>query len=344
MGMNILKRKAPGALMRPSFAATFWIAARGFASALLLGSAVLPVGGFAQDVLPVPALTARVIDQTGTLNAAMRQALESRLATLEQTKGAQIVVLMVPTTTPEDIFGYAQRVANTWKIGRKDVGDGVLLLVAKNDRRVRISVAKTLEGAIPDLAASRIIEEAITPRFRQGDFSGGVSAGVDRLIGLVNGEPLPPPKQAQRDTRAPSPGGFQWFDVAVFLFFAVPIGGAVLRRILGRKLGSVATGGAVGVLAWLFTASLVIGVLAALAGAVFALVSGFSSTGPTRGGRGGGGLGGGLGGLGGLGGGLGGGFGRGGGGFGGGGFGGGGGGFSSGGGGDFGGGGASGSW
>ncbi len=309
----------------------------------LLCGAALATSAFAQDLQPVPALTARVIDQTGTLDAAASQALQAKLAAFEQTKGAQIVVLMVPTTAPEDIFGYAQRVANTWKIGRREVGDGVLLLVAKDDRRVRISVAKTLEGAIPDLAASRIIEEAITPRFKQGDFAGGVDAGVDRLIGLVNGEPLPPPRQTQRDARAASPGGFQWFDIAVFLFFAVPIGGAVLRRLFGRKLGSVATGGAVGVLAWLFTSSLVIGVLAAMAGGVFALASGFSSAGPRGGGRSA--RGGGLGGLGGLGGGLGsGGFGRGGGGFGGGGFGGGGGGFSSGGGGDFGGGGASGSW
>lgn len=310
-------------------------------AALLLGGTLLS-GAFAQDVLPVPALTARVLDQTGTLDPAARQALEAKLAAFEQSKGSQIVVLMVPTTAPEDIFSYTNRVANAWKIGRKGVGDGVVMVVAKNDRRVNIAIAKTLEGAIPDLAASRIIEEAITPRFKQGDFAGGIEAGVDRIIGLVNGEPLPEP--TRRDARAANAGGFQWFDIAVFLFFAVPIGGAVLRRIFGRKVGSILTGGAVGALAWLFTASLAIGVLAAMAGGVFALASGFASAGPRGGGRGGpfGGAGG-LGGLGGLGGGLGsGGFGRGGGGFGGGG--GGGGGFGSGGGGDFGGGGASGSW
>ena len=312
------------ALVQRSWTATIFVV---FWAALLWLAAG---AAFAQDVLPVPALSGRVIDQTGTLDAAAKQALEAKLAALEQSKGSQIVVLMVPTTAPEDIFGYTNRIANVWKIGRKEVGDGVLLVVAKNDRRVRIAVAKTLEGAIPDLAASRIIEQYITPRFKQGDFAGGVSAGVDRVIGLINGEPLPAPKAGGGRDAGPF-GGFQWTDIAVFLFFAVPIAGAIFRGIFGRKFGSIVTGGAVGVLAWLFTASLVIGVLAALAAAVFALASGFASAIPTRSGRGG--WGGGMGG-GGFGGGGGGGFGGGGGG----------GGFSSGGGGNFGGGGASGSW
>ncbi len=340
------KQKVPEAQVQQAPSATIFVVMHRLPAALLLWGALL-AGAFAQDVQPVPALTERLIDQTGTLDAAARQRLTAKLAAFEQAKGTQIVVLMVPTTAPEDIFSYTNRVANSWKIGRKTVGDGVVMVVAKNDRRVRIAVAKTLEGAVPDLATSIIIEQAITPRFKQGDFAGGIEAGVDRIIGLVNGEPLPEP--TRRDARAPSPGGFQWFDIAVFLFFAVPIGGAIARRIFGRKLGSIVTGGGVGVLAWLFTASLVIGVLAALAAGVFALASGFASAGAGSGGgrgrRGGPFGGGGLGGLGGLGGGLGsGGFGRGGGGFGSGGFGGGGGGFSSGGGGDFGGGGASGSW
>ena len=281
---------------------------------LLVGTGALR----AQDVLPVPALTARVMDSTGTLDASQKQALEAKLAAFEQTRGAQVVVLMVSTTAPEDIAAYAQRVGDSWKIGRKDVGDGLLLVVAKNDRKVRIETTKTLEGAIPDLAARQIIDRAITPRFKQGDFAGGLNAATDQIMALIRGENLPAPDQPGGSR--PADKGINWTDMAVFLFFAVPIGGRVLASVLGRKLGSVATGGAVGVLAWLFTSSLWIGGIAALAGVVFALVSSLGSLAGMGRGRGSSGWGGG------------------------GGFGGGGGGFSSGGGGNFGGGGASGSW
>lgn len=287
---------------------------------LLLG----PLAAQAQDVLPVPALTARVMDSTGTLDPARRQALEARLAAFEEAKGAQVVILMVPTTAPEDIAAYAQRVGDSWKIGRKDVGDGLLLVVAKNDRKVRIETTKTLEGAIPDLAARQIIDRAITPRFREGDFAGGLDAAVEQIIALISGENLPAP-----EPRTGSSGnqGFNWTDIAVFLFFAVPIGARLMAAVFGRKLGSMVTGGAVGGLAWLFTSSLLIGGIAAVAGAAVALMVGLGSWASSgRGGGpsswGGGGSGGGSWGS----------------------SGGGGGGFSSGGGGDFGGGGASGSW
>lgn len=292
----------------------------------------LPLAGLSAwaqgGVQPVPPLTAHVMDSTGTLTAGQKAALEAKLAAFEQSRGAQVVMLMVPTTQPEDIAAYAQRIGDSWKIGRKDIGDGLLLVVAKNDRAVRIETTKALEGAIPDLAASQIIETALTPRFRQGDFAGGLDAAADQIMALITGEKLPAP-QSRNAGRSASGGGFDWTTLAVFLFFAVPIGGRVLSSVLGRKLGSVATGGAVGVLAWLFTSSLVIGAIAALAGMVFALISGL---GGALGGRSSG-WGGGMGGFGG-------------GGFGGGGFGGGrgGGGFSSGGGGNFGGGGASGNW
>jgi uncharacterized protein len=284
----------------------------------------------AQDVLPVPALTARVIDQTGTLDDIQRAGLEQKLADFERARGTQIAVLLVATTAPEDISSYANRVANAWKIGRKQVGDGVLVIVAKNDRKVRIEVAKTLEGAIPDLAARQIIDDAVTPRFRAGDFAGGLQAASDQLIARINGEalPAPPPQREWHEGDAHGTQGFNWFDLAVFLFFAVPIGGAVLRRMLGRPLGTLVTGGGVGVLAFLFTSSVVIAAVAGVLALVFSLFSGLG--GGRRGGWGSGPYIGGLGG----------------GGFGGGGFGGGGGGggFSSGGGGDFGGGGASGDW
>ncbi len=294
----------------------------------LLLAAFAWFGAWAQGVLPVPELTARVIDQTGTLDDIQRKALDDKLAAFEQKKGSQIVVLMVPTTLPEDISSYANRVGNTWKIGRKEVGDGILLIVAKDDRKVRIEVAKTLEGAVPDLAAKIIIDEAITPRFRQGDFAGGLQAAVDQLIARVSGEALPEPRRPQQPQAGQGQGGFDFFSLAIILFIAVPIVGGILRGMFGRKLGSLVTGGGFGFLAMLFTSSLVIAVIAGIVALLFSLLSGGAGPfGGRRGGYGGpvifpGGFGGGGGGS----------------------WGGGGGGFGSGGGGDFGGGGASGDW
>lgn len=311
----------------PAPAGIHAFARRLLAGFLCLLVAAIGLPAVAQDVLAVPELAARVIDQTGTLDDIQRKGLEDKLAAFEQRSGTQIVMLMVPTTQPEDIASYANRVANEWKIGRRDVGDGILVVVAKDDRRVRIEVAKTLEGAVPDLAAKMIIDEAITPRFRQGDFAGGLQAGADRLIARVTGEALPAPeRERQRAVQ-----GFDWFDLAIFLFFAVPIAGAVLRGIFGRKLGSLVTAGGVGGLALLITSSLVVAAVAGVLALVFSMLSGVAPMGGRRRGSGpvifpGGGWGSGGGGWGGGGGGWGGG------------------GFGSGGGGDFGGGGASGGW
>ena len=215
---------------------------------------------WAQDVLPVPALTARVIDQTGTLDTAQRSVLEAKLAAFEQASGPQIVVLMVPSTQPEDISSYAQRVADSWKIGRREVGDGLLIVVAKNDRRVRIEVAKALEGAVPDLAARQIIDRAITPAFRAGDFAGGLSAAVDTLMARIKGEGLPLPEA--RPPQGPQDGS--WQELLMFFFVAVPVIGGILSKVLGRKLGSLVTAGGAGAAAWIFSASLLIAGAAAL--------------------------------------------------------------------------------
>ena len=297
--------------------ATKFIAILLWAFACCLGTGT----ALAQDLQAVPALTARVIDTTATLDAAQLQALEAKLAAFEKARGSQIVVLMVATTLPEDITDYAQRVGDSWKIGRKGIGDGLLLIVAKNDRKLRIATAKTLEGAIPDLAAKQIIDRAITPRFKQGDFAGGIDAGVEQLMARIKGEELPLPSE---DAATPKRGGsgFQLTDLAVFLFFAVPIGAKLLSGIFGRKFGAVATGGAVGVLAWLFTSSVLLAGGAAVMGVLFALFASLASFGGMRG-MGGGMSSGGWGGGGGSSGS---------------------GGFSSGGGGNFGGGGSSGSW
>ncbi|MNU50073.1 hypothetical protein D3C71_390310 [compost metagenome] len=309
------------ALIRRALAAIF-IAALAWAG--------LPA--LAQGLLPIPTLTARVIDQTGTLDAAQRSGLETKLAAFEQRKGSQIVVLMVPTTAPEDIASYAQRVGDAWKIGRKGVGDGLLVIVAKDDRKMRIATAKTLEGAVPDLAAVRIIDEEMKPRFRNNDFAGGLNAAVDRLIGLVDGEPLPEP--SRNSSSGSSNDGFDWENLAIFLFVGVFVGAPIARAILGKTMGSVAMGGGIGVVAFFLTTSTVIAVIAGLIALMVSLFSGLAGFGPGRGGRGGGGGGGGGGWS----------SGGGGGGWSSGGGGGGGGGFSSGGGGNFGGGGASGDW
>src|SRR3569832_56500 len=137
---------------------------------------------FAQSVLPIPPLTGHVIDQTGTLDAIEAKGLDDKLAAFEQAKGTQMVVLMVATTKPEDDASYANRVANAWKTGRKGVGDGILIVVAKDDHKVRIEVAKALEGAVPDLAAKQVIDDAMTPRFKAGDFAGGFRVGVVLLF------------------------------------------------------------------------------------------------------------------------------------------------------------------
>src|SRR4051812_13675325 len=205
---------------------------------------------FAQDVLPVPPLTAHVIDQTGTLDAIQLKGLEDKLTAFEQSKGTQIAVLMVATTKPEDDASYANRVGNAWKIGRKSVGDGVLVVVAKDDHKVRIEVAKSLEGAVPDLAAKRIIDEAIVPKFRSGDFAGGLQAGLDQLIARVNGEKLP--EVAKRDSHAQERGdffGFDFVDLALLMFVAVPLVGGGLRAVLGRPFGALVTGAGVGTIA-----------------------------------------------------------------------------------------------
>ena len=296
------------------------LAAAALLAAFVFGPAL------AEDLVPVPVLTGRVIDQTATLTPAQADALSAKLAAIEKERGAQIVILIVPTARPEDIFSYAQRVATSWKLGRKEVGDGLLLTVAKNDRDVDIRVAATLQGAIPDVATSRIIRENILPAFKAGDFAGGLNVAVDRLGALVAGEQLPPPR-----ADAPRPRGrvgFDWQDIAIFLFVGVPILGRILSSVMGRKLGALGTGAAVGAIGWFLTASLLVaagaGIVALfLVGVMGSGRSGGGLAGPVIWGGGGGGFGGG--------------------GFGGGGLGGGGG-FSSGGGGNFDGGGASGRW
>lgn len=272
------------------------ILARVFLLALLLA-------GAAQAEVAIPPLSARVSDLTSTLDAQQIQTLESRLAAFEAKKGAQVAVLLLPTTQPETIEQYGIRVAEAWKLGRKGVDDGVLLLVAKEDRAMRIEVGYGLEGALNDATAKRIIAEIITPFFKRGEFYLGLDAGTAAIIKVVEGEPLPEPQTA------PELGGK---EIELLLIVAVGVSmvvGGILRALLGRFPAALLTGGGLGLVAWLTVAPLLAALLVGVMAFVFVLLGGARhGFGGHRGGHGG--FGGGFGG---------GGFGGGGGGFGGGG-------------------------
>ena len=266
--------------------------------------------GAAHAEVAVPPLVHRVTDLTATLDSGQTQTLESRLAAFEAQKGAQLAVLIVPTTQPESIEQFGIRVVEAWKLGRKGVDDGALLLVAKDDRTLRIEVGYGLEGVLNDATAHRIVDEIIVPHFKRGEFYPGIESGTAAMMQVINGEPLPPPKRATASGK---------YDVESLLFVAfglVVVVGGMLRALLGRFPAAMLMGGGLGVLAWLTVAPLLVALLVGLMAFVFVLLGGARRG---FGGFGGGGFGG-----------------TGGGGFGGGGF--------SGGGGGFGGGGASGRW
>jgi len=226
---------------------------------------------WAQALVPVPALTARVMDQTGTLAVADVAALEQQLQSFELQRGTQIVVLVLPSTAPEDITDYTQRLGDAWKIGRREVGDGLLLVVALNDRRLRIAPAKALEGAVPDLAAQRIIDQVITPAFRQGDVAGGLRAGLSHLQARIEGEALPLPEAGAQGGKPTGVAEVDWLNLAVLLLVALPAVAGVLRRVLGQRLGALGTGGVVGVLVWSMSGLFWLAGIAAMLGLMSAL-------------------------------------------------------------------------
>jgi uncharacterized protein len=230
------------------------------------------VAATAGDLVDVPPLKARVTDLTATLGGDQAASLEAELAQFERQRGSQIAILLVPTTQPETIEAYSIRVAEAWKLGRKGIDDGILILVAKDDRKLRIEVGRGLEGAVPDAVAKRIVAEVIGPRFKEGDFHGGLRAGVAKLQSAMAGEALPPPKSASQSRSG--------MDIETLLIVSLVIAtmlGAVMGQLLGRLGGSTVTSGVVGGLAWLVTGSAV----AALIGAVlvFIYVLAFASTG-----------------------------------------------------------------
>jgi len=223
----------------------------------------------AQQLAPIPTLDSPVIDTTGTLDPATRQALEAQALALQQRKGSQLQVLMVPTVQPEDIAQYAVRAFEQWKLGRKGVDDGVLLVVAKDDHRVRIEVGYGLEGAIPDATSERVIQEYMVPKFRAGDYAGGITDATAVLAKLIDGEPLPAPMADNRGT--PDRGG----DF-IFALFAAFVVAQVVRGILGRAptlLRGLVGAGAAGGVAWLISSLLLVGGIGALIGFFLGLAS-----------------------------------------------------------------------
>src|SRR5215207_674539 len=247
---------------------------------------ILWVSAFGQDLAAVPPFSAPLVDTTGTLSPDQLASLTTKLSALQTRKGSQVAVLIVPSTKPEAIEQYSLRAAEQWKVGRNKVDDGVLLVVAKDDRQLRIEVGYGLEGALPDATANRIIEEIIVPQFRAGNFYGGVEGGVDAVIKRIEGEELPLPPQrrpAQRDT-----GGSLQSLLMIGLMLVVVVGG-ILRRMIGRLPAALAIGGAASFIGWIAVSSLIAAVGAGLLAFVFTLLGGASLLGgPRRGGWGGG--------------------------------------------------------
>lgn len=246
---------------------------------------VLCFASAAMADVAVPPLTGRVVDQTGTLTADQAAALEQKLKDFEDRKGSQVAVLIVPTTQPETIEQYSLRVVEQWKLGRKKVDDGALLIIAKDDRKLRIEVGYGLEGALNDATSKRIIDEVITPKFRSGDFAGGIFDGVDRILKVIDGEPLPAPKPEGEVPNLSAIG--EYFP---FLFIIALVGGGIFRAIFGRLLGSIIAGGGVAAFIWFFLGAFSIAAIGGLIAFVITLIGDaiVSSGGGGRGGYGGG--------------------------------------------------------
>ena len=262
------------------------------------------MAGLCRADIAVPALTGHVVDLTGTFSAEQKQSLNQTLASFEARKGSQLAVLIVPTTAPESIEQFGIKVADKWKLGRKKIDDGAILIVAKNDHTLRIEVGYGLEGALTDALSKRIIDQTIVPRFKEQDFYAGITQGVQQMIRAVDREPLEAPP-ASSDSVID-----QGISFAPILFVIVIIAGGVLRRMIGRVPAAIATGGLAAVVAWFVVGGILIAILAGVVGFFFALMmgvlgwrgrGGYFGAGPgsVGGSSGGGGFGGGGGGFGG---------------------------------------------
>lgn len=216
----------------------------------------------------VPPLTGHVIDQTETLSTEQKAALEQSLAAFEARKGSQLSVLIVASVAPEEIEQYALRVAEQWQLGRKKIDDGAILVIAKNDRTLRIEVGYGLEGALNDATSKRIISEIILPRFKRQDFYGGIRDGVEQIVRVIEGEPLPAPnKKTSADV-----GAIQQY-IPVLFILALAVGG-VLRASLGKVVGSLVTGGVVALIAWFVAGGLLMSLVAGVVAVLFTMLGG----------------------------------------------------------------------
>src|SRR5258706_4499391 len=224
-----------------------------------------------QEPLPVPRLSAHVVDLTGPLTAQEREATDAKLRAFEQARGSQVVVLPVPTIGQETIEEFVGRVSDDWKLGRKGVGDGVLFVIAKQERRLRIHTGRGVQGTLTDARSKRIVADIVTPHFRSGDFAGGIDAGVDAIMKAIEGEALALPERraGPKVDVVSSYSDFLWMG-----FILVPIIAMVLRGIAGRFFGGVLTSGITGIAAWLVFGSLAFGIVAAVLAFVFALFAG----------------------------------------------------------------------
>ena len=238
------------------------------ATVLLWVLLLLVSGSAAAAPASIPALAGRVTDTAGILNREQLAALDQRLAAFEARKGVQLAVLAVPSTRPEPIEQYALRAAEQWRLGRSKVDDGVLLVIARDDRTLRIEVGYGLEGVLNDLTVNRIINETITPRFAQGDFAGGISAGMDRMMAVIEGEPLPPPARPGVSAADEIPS-----FLPVLVILAV-VAAALLRGLMGRVPAALVTGGIVGAAAWFLAGALATALVAAAVAVLFSLAGG----------------------------------------------------------------------
>ena len=226
---------------------------------MLLAWAAFAAPAAEGDFQPIPPLKERVTDLTGTLSAADEARLEARLREYEAQKGAQIAVLIVATTLPEPAFDYSMRVVDAWKLGRKDVDDGVLFLIAKNDRKLEIRTGRGVQGTLTDAVSKRIIAETVGPRFRAGDFAGGIEQGIEKIISVLQGEALPPPQKKRVAVSSVNYEGFLMLGVVAALFV-----GPLLRSLLGRFLGATATAGVTGAAAWWLAGGLLFPIVVAI--------------------------------------------------------------------------------
>jgi uncharacterized protein len=251
------------------------------AGAALAAFALVALAADVSEPIAVPKLTGRVVDLTGTLTAAESDDIAGRLKAFEQAKGAQVAVLIVPSIGPEPIEDFALRVTDSWKLGRAGVDDGVLFVIAKQERKMRIQTGRGVQGVLTDALSKRIIAERVSPRFRTGDFHGGILVGVESIMKAIEGEALPPPaKNAGKKVDVVSSfENFFWLA-----FFVVPVVGMILRSLVGRFLGAALTSGATGLAAWLLFGSLFFGVVATLIAFVLVLFAGTPGTGARPGG------------------------------------------------------------